>query len=339
MYNTSIDKHTEANNMSKTALLQFNTRNSKWEASYGGQVFLKSSSKDYVVDKIVNQISEKAKALGVTQIEELGQTTEIAKAAAPKQIDPALVFGINERFQILEDFVDMVATRTIPSAIIIGEGGLGKSHTVFKALKSAGLLNISDMEIGASFDGNLSRKAYVVVKGFSTAKGLYRTLFENKSKIVVFDDCDSVLKDPVAANLLKAALDSYDKRIITWNAESFGGDDDLPRSFEFTGGVIFISNMPMFKIPQAIISRSMPADVSMTRPEIIERMRAIVTEGEFLADYEMSAKTEALEFIAENANRPEVKSINLRTLINVCKARVAKPDHWKRLALYALLNA
>lgn len=329
--------------MTKTALLKHNEKTGKWEASYGGHVFLKSASKDYVVDKIVNQISEKAKKLGVTAVEEIGggQNNIVSAAQAmAKPADPELVFGINERFQILEDFVDMVATRTIPSAIIIGEGGLGKSHTVFKALKAAGLLNIDDAEIGARFDEGLSRKAYVVVKGFSTTKGLYRTLYENKNKIVVFDDCDSVLKDPVAANLLKAALDSYDKRIITWNAEaSFGGDDDLPRSFEFTGGVVFISNMPMYKIPQALISRSMPADVSMTRPEIIERMRAIVSEGEFLEEYEMAAKLEALEFIAENSNRPEVKSINLRTLINVCKARVAKPDHWKRLALYAMINA
>lgn len=324
--------------MSKTALLQLNSKTNKWEASYSGQVFLKSASKDYVVDKIINGISNKAKQLGVTTVEEVG-AAQNAFAQAAKPSDPALVFGINERFQILADFVDMVATRTIPSAIVIGEGGLGKSHTVFKALKSAGLFSLDQLDIGDRFDEGLSRKAYCVVKGFSTAKGLYRTLYENRSKIVVFDDCDSVLKDPVAANLLKAALDSYDKRIISWNAESFGSDEDLPRSFEFTGGVIFISNMPMYKIPQALISRSMPADVSMTRSEIIERMRAIVKEGEFLNEYSMSDKSEALEFIAENANRPEVKSINLRTLINVCKARVAKPDHWKRLALYAMINA
>jgi len=321
--------------MAKTALLQKNEKTGKWEASYGGHVFLKSTSKDYVVDKIVNQISAKAKAMGVTGVEEIGET----RSVAAKPTDPALVFNINERFQILEDFVDMVATRTIPSAIVTGEGGLGKSHTVMKALAKAGLFNIDDAEIGARFDEGLSRKAYVVVKGFSTAKGLYRTLYENRNKIVIFDDCDSVLKDPVAANLLKAALDSYDKRVITWNAESLGGDDDLPRSFIFNGGVVFISNMPMFKIPQALISRSLPADVSMTRPEIIERMQAIVKEGEFLNEYQMSHKMEALAFISENSNRPEVKSINLRTLINVTKARATKPDHWKRLALYAMLAA
>lgn len=323
--------------MTKTATLKFNDRNSKWEASFGGHVFLKSSSKDYVVDKIVNQISAKAQQLGVTAVEEIG--AETAASPVTKSANPDIFFGINERFQIMEDFVDMVALRITPSSIVTGEGGLGKTHTVMKALRKAGLRDISEMDIGDGLDLEASRKTYIVVKGFSTAKGLFRTLYENRNKIVVFDDCDSVMKDPVAANLLKGALDSYDKRTITWNAESFGGDDDLPRSFEFTGGVIFISNMPMYKIPQALISRSLPADVSMTRPEIIERMAAIVAEGDFLADFEMSHKTDALAFIAKHANNPAVKSLNLRTLILATKARATKPAHWERLSLYAMINA
>lgn len=322
--------------MTKTAILSFNDAQGKWEAKFSGEVVARSNSKQYVIDGIVNQVNSKARKLGVTAVEELGDTKTLG---TPKEVDPELIFGINERFMILEDFVDMVASRTIPSAIITGQGGLGKSHTVFKALKKAGLQNLDDAEIGARFDSSNSGKGYVIVKGFSTAKGLFRTLYENKDRLVVFDDCDSVLKDPVASNLLKAALDSYDKRVITWNAEGGfgGGDDELPKSFIFTGGVIFISNMSMYKIPQAIISRSMPADVSMTRSEIIERMRVIVKEDEFLTGFQMTHKKEALDFIAENAHRPEVKEINLRTLINVTKARATKPDHWKRLALYAMI--
>jgi hypothetical protein len=321
--------------MTKTAVLSFNKKAAKWEASYGGQVFLKSASKDYVIDKVVNQTSAKARALGVTMIEEIGipKTTSTIKTT-----DPELKFSINERFHIMEDFVDMVASGTIPSAIITGQGGLGKSHTVFKALKMAGLKNLDEGEVGAKLDADT--KGFIIVKGFSTAKGLYRTLYENRNRLVVFDDCDNILKDPVAANLLKAALDSYDKRVITWNSEgSFGGEDDLPRSFIFTGGAIFISNMPLYKIPQAIVSRSLPADVSMTRAEIIERMSAIIKEGEFLPGYEVQHKWDALEFIAANSHRPEIKEINLRTLINVTKARASKPNHWKRLALYAMLAA
>jgi len=135
-----------------------------------------------------------------------------------------------------------------------------------------------------------------------------------------------------------AALDSYDKRIVTWNAEGWG-ESDLPKSFEFTGAVIFISNKPMHKIPQPIISRSAPADVSMTRPEIIARMRQIVKEGEFMHDVDMDIKLEALDFIASHINNPQVKAINLRTLIAVTTNRRCKPENWQRLSLSMMMAA
>ena len=91
----------------------------------------------------VNQISEKAKKLGVTQVEELGIPSTLKPTVTQ---DPALIFGINERFAILEDFVDMVATKTIPSAVITGQGGLGKSHTVFASLAKAGLKPLMEMD-------------------------------------------------------------------------------------------------------------------------------------------------------------------------------------------------
>ena len=141
-------------------------------------------------------------------------------------------------------------------------------------------------------------------------------------------------------NVLKAALDSYDERIVTWNSEGgFGGDDDLPKRFEFTGGVIFISNLPKNKIPQAIRSRAMCADVGMSRDEIIERMTAIVNSDEFMPEFEQSHKLEALAFVAENAYNPMVQELNLRSLVNVIKARQSKPDTWRRLGLYSMANS
>jgi hypothetical protein len=169
------------------------------------------------------------------------------------------------------------------------------------------------------------------VKGYSTAKGLFRTLFENNDSVIIFDDCDSVLKDPVALNLLKGALDSYDTRIITWNAEI--RDPDLPRSFIFTGRVIFISNMTEDKIDQAIRSRSAVIDVTMTLQEIVDRMQVMINDPEFLPDFEQETKTDALNFI--NELKSEMREVNLRTLITVCKVRAADTDGtWKNLAEY-----
>jgi hypothetical protein len=240
-------------------------------------------------------------------------------------------FDINTRFGFVEKLVTMVSAGVQPSAVITGEGGLGKTYTVTKTLEVAGYKDISslaDFEVGSIIN---TRKCFTMVKGYSTAKGLYRTLFENNKSIIVFDDCDAVLKDPVALNLLKGALDSYGKRIISWNADM--RDDDLPRSFEFTGRVIFISNMDQSKIDQAIRSRSMMIDLSMTLDQKIERMEHIALSAEFLPEYDKKVKTDALGLIREI--KDECKEISLRTLIAVAKVRASNKD-WKDLATYML---
>jgi len=156
-------------------------------------------------------------------------------------------------------------------------------------------------------------------------------LFENNKSIIVFDDCDAVLKDPVALNLLKGALDSYGKRIISWNADF--KDEDLPKSFNFEGRVIFISNMPQSKIDQAIRSRSMMIDLSMTLDQKIDRMEHIAASDEFMPEYNAEVKADALALIREI--KDDCKEVSLRTLISVCKIRAANKDY-KDLATYML---
>ena len=240
-------------------------------------------------------------------------------------------FGINTRFDFVTKLVNMVAAGVQPSAVITGEGGLGKTYTVTKTLQDKGYTDISelaDFQVGSVLN---MRKCFKMVKGFSTAKGLYRTLFENNKGIIVFDDCDAVLKDPVALNVLKSALDSYGKRIISWNADF--RDDDLPRSFNFEGRVIFISNMEEGSIDQAIRSRSMMIDLSMNDDQKIERMAVIAETEEFLPEYNKSIVRDALALISEL--KSEAKEISLRTLISISKVR-ASNENWKDLATYIL---
>ena len=327
--------------MSNTAIVSFNKDSNKWESSFSGRIIASSPNKDYVMSMSVG--GKRAHKYGVTSVEVLGEHKQ-------NSVQPELIqFDIAERFRFLADYVDMVATRNMKSAIVVGMGGLGKTHTVLKQLALNGLIDVTDRQVTEDTDeidslitqlvGDNSVNEYVVVKGYSTAKGLFRTLYENRNRLVVFDDCDSVLSNDTACNLIKAAADSYDRRIVTWNAESFGAESDLPKSFEFKGGVIFISNLPMCKIPQAIISRSAPADVSMSREEIIDRMKQIVSEGEFMDDVDMSIKIEALDFIAKHIHNPQIRTINLRTLISVVTNRRCKIDNWERLSLSMMIAA
>lgn len=282
--------------------------NGKYVGYVNGKAVVKSSSKYYVQKKV----------------DELA--TEFKDNPAPKS-----EFGINQRFGFLEQMVTMVADGTMPSCVITGEGGLGKSYTVMKSLEKAGLKNITDLadfQVGQKI--NVS-KSYRVVKGFSTAKGLYRTLFESNGMTVVFDDCDSILKDDVARNLLKGALDSYSKRYISWMADM--RDDDLPKSFEFTGRVIFVSNIGLEKIDQAIRTRAMCVDLSMQEQEKIERMEVIARSDEFLPEVSDLAKTQALAFLKANVGK--VPNLSLRSLIQVSKI-ASRGGKWEDLARYAL---
>jgi len=277
-----------------------------------GTKTIKSYSKKYVERKVAAMVGD----------------IEVAIAATEAKQNR---YDINTRFGFVEKLVNMVAAGVQPSAVITGEGGLGKTYTVTKTLEANGFKDISDLaefEVGSVIN---TRKCFTMVKGYSTAKGLYRTLFENQKSIIVFDDCDAVLKDPVALNLLKGALDSYGKRIISWNADM--RDDDLPRSFEFTGRVIFISNMEQDKIDQAIRSRSMMIDLSMTMDQKIDRMEFIADSAEFLPEYDKTVKADALALIREI--KDDVKEISLRTLIAVSKVRASNKD-WKDLATYML---
>lgn len=227
------------------------------------------------------------------------------------------VRDINKRFKYVDKICKMVINGITPSLVITGEGALGKTYTVKKALNK-----------------DLFEEEYNYVKGYSTARGLYNTLYDNKDTITIFDDCDSVLEDKVALNILKAALDSYDERVITWNAR-MAKNDVYPKSFKFTGSIIFISNKDRKKLDKALLSRGYIVDLSMTNEEKILRMKHIIKD--VLPKYKMKYKKDALDFIIEN--KDNLKDLNIRTLINVSKIRKAnsKKD-WKDLALYTMLD-
>ena len=223
-----------------------------------------------------------------------------------------MTYDINKRFEFLKNLTQMVAIGTTPSLIVTGEGGLGKTYTVMSTIKDLDAIEGED---------------YVHFKGYSTARGLYNSLYDNNGKILIFDDCDSVLEDKVALNILKSALDSYDTRTITWSSMRSG--DSYPTSFDFTGQIIFISNKKKEDINQAILTRSLVVDLSMTADDKIERMETIIND--ILPDYDILNKIEALNFLKTKKDDIE---LSLRSLIKVTKVVSSFPDKWRDLATF-----
>ena len=223
--------------------------------------------------------------------------------------------SINKRFDILQDLTTLVTRRIMPSLVVTGGPGNGKSHTIIKTIQENGLIESDN---------------YVVFKGYSTARGLYNTLYDHNGKLIVFDDCDSVLEDKTSLNILKSALDSYDKRTISWMAK-LGKSDEYPNQFDFTGRIIFISNKDKSDMDDAILSRSLSVDLSMTGDEKIQRMSHVLPQ--ILPDLDMKVKQDALDFLRENKDN---ESVNLRSLIMVSKIRKEFPRKWRGISQYML---
>jgi len=160
----------------------------------------------------------------------------------------------------------------------------------------------------------------VHIKGRATPAGLFITLYENSNKIIVLDDCDSVFKDDDAVNILKGALDSYDTRKISYIStktlkDEFGSE--VPRHFEFTGRIIFISNINQSKLDEAIRSRSFVADVELTADQMFTRMAQLATKME--SSIPQTAKDTALELMKELNEEYDGVEINLRSFIKAAR--------------------
>lgn len=242
-------------------------------------------------------------------------------------------FDVNTRFAFIESVVDMVVGGESKAVIISGSGGLGKTYTVMARLKAAKLVNVDEFEPGEE-DPNGKGGDYIVIKGYTTPKALYRLLYVNRDRIVIFDDCDSVWDNPTCVSLLKAGLDSYETRRLAWLSEikPTGDDDDLPQSFEFTGKIIFVSNLSLTELDQAVLSRSLYVDVSMTPLEKIERIKAI--SGAIRTDMPVEHKNEALELLKEHAE--SIGDLNIRTFLKVLEVRHVGAKNWRELAEYII---
>jgi hypothetical protein len=309
-----IDSSIETNkerNMTH-AKIKFNAAANAWEGFIAGKKVARRKTRAGIESCMKNSFH--------SQIDEQSDNT----TADVTPIEKKSEFSINERFDFLTHFVRMVAKKKANSLVVSGAGGLGKTHTVIETLKAC---NLREDTIG-EIDGD-----FIVIKGFTTAKAMYRTLWENNGKVVIFDDADSSFKDPIGANILKGALDSNEKRVISWNAE-FSEREELPNRFEFYGRVIFISNMAMDKIPQAIQSRSLRVNLDMTTTEKVERIETVIKQDSFMPHISAEVKKDVVRFIQEHAG--SMTDLNMRTAIHAAQIRDGVDDYglFARMAKY-----
>lgn len=184
--------------------------------------------------------------------------------------------------------------------------------------------------------------------------GLYLDLFINRDDMtIVYDDSDSVWKDPDSVNILKSALDTYKERDIAWTSrattnveimtdeerelyysklydalanspEDVGTKIKLPSTFKFTSRIIFISNLKPDKIDSAIRSRSLFMDIYLTREDVVKRIISILPFVE--PDVPMEEKLEVLESLQASS-----KELTMRAVTAGIAVKAGGFSDWQRL--------
>lgn len=255
------------------------------------------------------------------------------------ETDSEIMARIRSRFKVLSEMTSAVKAGNVRAMIVAGPPGLGKSFGVEEVLTRDDLFNTL---------GNRKPK-YEIVKGTMSALGLYCKLYEFSAKdhIVVFDDCDEILMESDSLNILKGALDTGPKRVISWNTDSSKlRNDGIPNSFEFKGGAIFISNIKFENVRSktlqlhlaALESRCHYVDMQLnTVREKMLRIKQVVADGMLdRYDFDQEVQDEVVTFVTDN--RDKLRELSIRTVLKVADLRKSFPDSWKTMAKVTVLR-
>lgn len=253
--------------------------------------------------------------------------------------DNEIVERIRARFSALEHVTQAVKDGVLGSMIVSGPPGVGKSSGILDVLQRDSLFDvIADKPL-----------KYEIMKGVSSAIGLYKKLyaFKDRQHVLVLDDCDSVFYDKDAINLLKGAMDTGKNKTISWNTESVAlRREDIPTSFTFSGNVIVVTNLKESNIRsktvkmdfQALATRCQYFDMQMsTIREMGLRIKQVVQDG-MLNSYGFTdaEKDEVVNFVIDN--RHKLRDVSLRSAVKVADLKRALPNQWKEIAAITVLR-
>lgn len=261
-----------------------------------------------------------------------------AKAARDNESDEQIAARLDERFRMIDVLANASCLGKVRSLVVSGPAGLGKSHAIESAVRA--------------YDPDETKS--IIAKGFVRPTGLYLLLHEyrHKGNVIVLDDADSIFADQDALNILKGALDTTKKRVISWRSETKMLDadgDPVDRSFEYEGTVIFITNKDfdaeiakgskMAEHFEALISRSHYVECDMhTTREYVVRIRQVVKQG-------MLRQHKGLNFHEENMildfierNKDNLRELTLRIALKLADIYKVDPAQFESLAKVSLFK-
>ena len=214
--------------------------------------------------------------------------------------------------------------------LLMGDPGQGKTQTVVDTL-------------------NDSNAEWTGIKGTTSAIGLYKFFYEHKDHdVVVIDDSDAIYDSTEATEILKAAMDTKQQRVVTWakqnqNLNAIG----IPNQFVFNARVILITNKDL-----EIVEGIRPSKAQRLMNPVVDRTPVVKT-GLPNRDWELAhlnllaERNEIIVFNEYNIPAPvreemikflfnhgeHFRSISFRTLGKMCAFYNQDPNTWQDLTL------
>ena len=256
--------------------------------------------------------------------------------ASKRETDAQIEARLADRFDILDVLTEGTIVGNSRALIVSGAPGVGKSFGVEKMLRQ--------------YDP--SGETYTIVKGYTRPTGLVKLLYQYRhaGNIIVFDDADSVFQDDIGLNILKCVADTTDRRTVSWLSEGKLVDETtaeiIPRSFDFEGGIIFLSNLNFeYMIDkgsriaphlEAMMSRAFYLDLSMrSKRDSLIRIRQVIKAG-MLSDLPPASRDDVVGFIEANFER--MRELSLRSAVKLAALRKTSAQ-WEKIAKITMLRA
>ena len=170
--------------------------------------------------------------------------------------------ALMRQIKIVKDRVRGVVHRKSNGLYLYGRAGTSKTHTVCTTLDTLGV-------------------NYAYSNGHLTPIGLFELIAENRDRVIVMDDVTAIFNQPIAVQILLAALGNrHDDTGVRYVRHKTARGD---RIVAFAGGIIGISNLSLSgqnnEVLRALNDRIFSINYDPSDDQIIALMMALARRG------------------------------------------------------------
>lgn len=262
---------------------------------------------------------------------------------ADNRQDHEVINEVLERFNVLRKLAKGIGEHKVRSLILSGKAGIGKTYTLLKILEQ--------ME-------KMQTTKFHKHSGYITTPELYRMLYEHRHEdcVIMLDDTDNIFYDDDSLNILKAALDTIEHRVISYRVRNMTVDaseltegdetDEVPNEFEFKGCIVFVTNIDFHAFLaagrnrvtphiEALLNRSLYLDMALHSQRAVTLWIRYMMQNQKMLLQPMYGMTEQqsneiLDWIVANQDR--IHKPSLRTAVKLAELVAMDPADWKVMA-------